>query len=93
MRLTIPKVKYLSSGTASGRENVSKSAFESIDVVVLPLDQQRRIASILSAYDDLIENNTHRLKILEEMRRGSIGSGSSTSASPATRRRGWSIRS
>jgi type I restriction enzyme S subunit len=28
---------------------------------------QRRIASILSAYDDLIDNNTRRIKILEEM--------------------------
>ena len=28
---------------------------------------QRRIASILSAYDDLIENNTRRIAILEEM--------------------------
>jgi restriction endonuclease S subunit len=28
---------------------------------------QSRIASILSAYDDLIENNTRRIKILEEM--------------------------
>ena len=28
---------------------------------------QRKIASILSAYDDLIENNTRRIKILEEM--------------------------
>ena len=32
-----------------------------------PLWIQRRIASILSAYDDLIENNTRRIKILEEM--------------------------
>jgi type I restriction enzyme S subunit len=30
---------------------------------------QRRIASILAAYDDLIENNTKRIKILEEMAR------------------------
>ena len=28
---------------------------------------QRRYPSILSAYDDLIENNTRRIKILEEM--------------------------
>jgi len=28
---------------------------------------QNKIASILSAYDDLIENNNHRIKILEEM--------------------------
>jgi type I restriction enzyme S subunit len=30
---------------------------------------QRRIAAILSAYDDLIENNTRRIQILEEMAR------------------------
>lgn len=32
-----------------------------------PLPTQRRIAAILSAYDDLIDNNTRRIKILEEM--------------------------
>ena len=32
-----------------------------------PLFEQRKITSILSAYDDLIENNTRRIKILEEM--------------------------
>lgn len=31
------------------------------------LPTQRKIAGILSAYDDLIENNLHRIKILEEM--------------------------
>jgi type I restriction enzyme S subunit len=34
-----------------------------------PLPVQHRIASILSAYDDLIENNQRRIKILEEMAR------------------------
>jgi type I restriction enzyme S subunit len=32
-----------------------------------PLETQRKIASILSTYDDLIENNTRRIKTLEEM--------------------------
>lgn len=32
-----------------------------------PLLIQRRIASILSAYDDLIENNLRRIKLLEEL--------------------------
>ena len=32
-----------------------------------PLPTQRKIASVLSAYDDLIENNTRRIKILEDM--------------------------
>jgi type I restriction enzyme S subunit len=36
-----------------------------IDVPDLPT--QRKIAGILSAYDDLIENNLRRIKILEEM--------------------------
>lgn len=38
--------------------------------IVVPLPQlavQDKIASILSAYDDLIENNLKRIKILEEM--------------------------
>jgi type I restriction enzyme, S subunit len=34
-----------------------------------PLPIQRRIAGILSAYDDLIENNTRRIAILEDMAR------------------------
>jgi type I restriction enzyme S subunit len=32
-----------------------------------PIETQRKIAAILLAYDDLIENNTRRVKILEEM--------------------------
>ena len=32
-----------------------------------PLPTQRKIATILSTYDDLIENNTRRIKILEDM--------------------------
>jgi type I restriction enzyme S subunit len=38
-------------------------------VKVPPLHTQRRIASILSAYDELIENNQRRIRILEEMAR------------------------
>jgi len=32
-----------------------------------PLQTQRKIAAILCAYDDLVENNTRRIKLLEEM--------------------------
>ena len=32
-----------------------------------PMQIQRKIAAILSGYDDLIENNTRRIKILEDM--------------------------
>ncbi len=36
-------------------------------ITVPPLPIQHKIAAILSAYDDLIENNTRRIAILEEM--------------------------
>jgi len=46
--------------------NISPSNVESIDVILPPLPTQKKIASILSAYDDLIENNLKRIKLLEE---------------------------
>ena len=41
-----------------------------VEVVLPPLETQRRIASILGAYDDLIEVNRRRVAVLEEMARG-----------------------
>ncbi|MCC4211388.1 restriction endonuclease subunit S [Leeuwenhoekiella parthenopeia] len=35
-------------------------------IAIPPLQTQKKIASILSAYDDLIENNLKRIKLLEE---------------------------
>jgi len=40
-----------------------------VEVDIPPLPVQRRIAGILSAYDDLIENSRRRIKILETMAR------------------------
>jgi type I restriction enzyme S subunit len=37
-----------------------------VEIPTPPLPTQRKIASILSAYDDLIENNLKRIKLLEE---------------------------
>jgi type I restriction enzyme S subunit len=48
---------------------INKSAFSDIEINVPTLPIQRRIAGILSAYDDLIENSQRRIKILEEMAR------------------------
>lgn len=53
----------------------SQSALTIADIKKLkiqlpPLPTQQRIASILSAYDDLIEVNNHRIKLLEETARG-----------------------
>lgn len=58
-------VKQLDSGTTSGRENVSKSSFSKIKVRVPPLPTQQKIASILSAYDDLIQNYKKQIEALQ----------------------------
>ncbi len=46
---------------------VSLEMIRLLPLYLPPLPTQRKIASILSAYDDLIKNNTRRIKILEEM--------------------------
>lgn len=48
---------------------INKSAFSDIKVNVPPLATQQRIAGILSAYEELIENSQRRIKILETMAR------------------------
>lgn len=45
---------------------VTQSVLKEIDIDLPPLETQKRIAEILSAYDDLIENNLKRIKLLEE---------------------------
>ena len=49
--------------------NLNTSILRNIPIRFPERSTQRRIASILSAYDDLIENNTRRIAILEEMAR------------------------
>lgn len=53
------------TGTAQPQANAQVLA--SYKFSVPPLPTQRKIAAVLSAYDDLIENNTRRIQILEEM--------------------------
>ncbi|HRQ37928.1 MAG TPA: restriction endonuclease subunit S [Chloroflexota bacterium] len=47
--------------------NLNTSIIRSIPITYPPLDIQSKITAVLSAYDDLIENNTRRIAILEEM--------------------------
>ena len=67
LKNNIYKLKMLNSGTASGRENISKSAFSNMEIeVILDKEKQIIIGKILSTYDDLIENNKKQIKLLEE---------------------------
>lgn len=54
---------------ASGRQRADANFVGNYEILLPPLPTQRRIASILSAYDDLIENNLKRIKLLEELAR------------------------
>jgi len=67
MQLSIPKVKILDGGSASGRENVNKSSFENIELEIPALFIQEKIAEVLSFFDDLVEVNVERIRIHEEM--------------------------
>ncbi len=67
LRYETPRIQSIASGTGSGKAIYNKTAFEDYQLEIHDYPLQRKIASILSAYDDLIENNTHRIQILEEM--------------------------
>jgi type I restriction enzyme S subunit len=69
--LNLDRVRAQIKGSATGA-TVKHTAPDRICAVLAPIppiSTQRRIAAILSAYDDLIENNTRRIAILEEMAR------------------------
>lgn len=46
--------------------NLNTTILSNIPVFLPPIETQRRIADIVSAYDDLIENNRKQIKLLEE---------------------------
>lgn len=63
-----PKLDLLKSiSTGAATKFLTLTILKALDIELPSLKAQRKIASILSAYDDLIENNNRRIKILEEM--------------------------
>ena len=48
-------------------DRISISEFPNYKISLPNLSTQRKIASILSAYDELIDNNNQRIRLLEEM--------------------------
>lgn len=61
------QIKALGSGSTVEHMRVPDA--KNLKVFLPPLASQKKIGSILAAYDDLIENNTRRIEILEEMAR------------------------
>ena len=67
--LLLSTLSFGSQNAAGAVPGVNRNHLHAMEVCVPPLPIQRRIAGILSAYDDLIENSQRRIKILEEMAR------------------------
>ena len=61
---TLNLAKRNAAGAVPG---INRNALHLLPIRMPAPRTQRQIAQILSAYDDLIENNTRRIKILEEM--------------------------
>ena len=63
-----PQLDHLRSvSTGSATKFLTMGLLSNLELPLPDLPTQRKIAGILSAYDDLIENNLRRIKILEEM--------------------------
>lgn len=59
----------LNMAYGGAQRNLTGKLIREFAIPVPPLPLQGRIAGILSAYDELIENNQRRIRILEEMAR------------------------
>lgn len=65
----LSKAFFLQADAAAigaAQRTISLSSLQNLTINLPDLPTQRRIASILSAYDDLIENNRRQIKLLEE---------------------------
>jgi type I restriction enzyme S subunit len=65
--LSASKGRLLKLALGGAQRNLSGKTIKQFEIMVPEVEHQKRIAGILSAYDDLIENNLKRIRILEDM--------------------------
>ncbi len=58
--------KLVSLKNGGAQPNLNAGLIKNLEISLPPLTTQKRIADILSAYDNLIENNQKQIKLLEE---------------------------
>lgn len=63
------RIRAVGLAGGSAQPIINKSKFSALEVQVPDLGTQQVIAEVLSAYDDLIENNRQRIALLEEAAR------------------------
>jgi type I restriction enzyme S subunit len=62
--------RFIALASTSGVPHVNLQTLRDFSIPLPPLETQRRIASILGSYDELIEVSRRRVAVLEEMARG-----------------------
>jgi type I restriction enzyme S subunit len=63
-------VEYIRNrGIGGAVPGINLGILKSLTIALPPIEVQRRIADVLSAYDDLIQNNQRRMALLEEAAR------------------------
>src|SRR6266496_1959171 len=62
-----PYVKSFACGAATA--TITKKAVRELEIPLPPLPMQHRIAGVLSAYDELMENCQRRIRVLHKMAR------------------------
>ena len=82
--ISTPRYRTIFYGLGGGaaQPNMSAAQIESVEILYPPSPVQTRIASILSAYDALIENNRRRIQLLEQAAQLLYKEGLSISVSP-----------
>lgn len=60
---------FFSVAYGAAIQNINTEILRQTPILKPPLSKQQRIASILSTYDDLIENNRRRIQLLEQAAR------------------------
>jgi len=62
-------LRDLATEAAHGTKRLQTEMLQGYELPIPSVDAQRRIASVLTAYDDLLENNERRIALLEESAR------------------------
>ena len=62
--LVLEHLRTISTGATT--KFITKGIIENIEIPIVEIDKQQKIATILSNYDNLIENNTKRIELLEK---------------------------
>ena len=70
LRTITPYIQLIGDGKGSGKPIINKTEFSKVKVYLAhKRNEQQVISSIISAYDQLIEINNHRIRLLEETTR------------------------